>query len=382
MLSPVVWPESPAPTDRDIEVLQQQREDLLAQYRSHITPAPDDNGSNGPSLTIYELLQQNPDTSELVRLLDQVPSLRDELQDAQSSYTVLAPNDLAIADFDLQASELETLLKHHVLPQGMALEEILDTPNVASLVRQDKLNGFLLLRLRPVDSGIQVNGHARITKCDIRAANGVIHLVDRVISLPPTMAELLAAAPEGQFSLLKKALQSTGLLDDIASSKSSGGTFFAPTDEAFSQLNDDLLRPEHVHDLRSILSYHMVPHETLYSNVFYHGDNPNGTTSPPIGRKPKAPAAPAASSSAGTPRASAPPSAPKQSPKGRRLLKGQLEFPLPTMLGGALSHVEVARCGGMISMFVREGGASVVVQDVIAADGVVHVVDRVLVPPK
>lgn len=86
-------------------------------------------------------------------------------------------------------------------------------------------------------------------------------------------ANLLAARPKpekdivdtavaaGPFKTLAAALQAAGLVDTL---KGRGPfTVFAPTDEAFAKLPagtvDDLLKPENKEKLRSILLYHVVP---------------------------------------------------------------------------------------------------------------------------
>jgi uncharacterized surface protein with fasciclin (FAS1) repeats len=68
------------------------------------------------------------------------------------------------------------------------------------------------------------------------------------------------AVAAGQFNTLVKALEAAGLVDTL---KGEGPfTVFAPTDEAFSQLPpgtlEDLLKPENKQKLTSILTYHVV----------------------------------------------------------------------------------------------------------------------------
>jgi len=69
------------------------------------------------------------------------------------------------------------------------------------------------------------------------------------------------AISAGQFNTLAKALQAAGLVDTL---KGSGPfTVFAPTDAAFAKLPagtvDSLLKPENKEKLKSILTYHVVP---------------------------------------------------------------------------------------------------------------------------
>jgi len=77
----------------------------------------------------------------------------------------------------------------------------------------------------------------------------------------PTKTLLETAAAAGQFTVLAKAIEAAGLTD-LLSSKGSF-TVFAPTDAAFSAVPQetlmDLLKPENQAKLRSVLRYHVVP---------------------------------------------------------------------------------------------------------------------------
>lgn len=77
------------------------------------------------------------------------------------------------------------------------------------------------------------------------------------------------AVAAGQFNTLAKALQAAGLVDTL---KGKGPfTVFAPTDEAFAKLPagtiDELLKPENKEKLVSILTYHVVPGEVSSKKV-------------------------------------------------------------------------------------------------------------------
>jgi uncharacterized surface protein with fasciclin (FAS1) repeats len=77
------------------------------------------------------------------------------------------------------------------------------------------------------------------------------------------------AVAAGSFQTLAKALDAAGLVDTL---KGKGPfTVFAPTDEAFAKLPagtlEELLRPENKDKLVAILTYHVVPGEVLASQV-------------------------------------------------------------------------------------------------------------------
>jgi uncharacterized surface protein with fasciclin (FAS1) repeats len=76
---------------------------------------------------------------------------------------------------------------------------------------------------------------------------------------PANIVETVVAA--GQFKTLAAALEAAGLIDALTSE--GPFTVFAPTDEAFAQLPagtlESLLKPENKEKLKSILLYHVVP---------------------------------------------------------------------------------------------------------------------------
>ena len=77
------------------------------------------------------------------------------------------------------------------------------------------------------------------------------------------------AVAAGSFTTLAKALTAAGLVDTL---KGAGPfTVFAPTDEAFAKLPagtlDNLLKPENKDKLRRILTYHVVPGEVRAADV-------------------------------------------------------------------------------------------------------------------
>lgn len=97
------------------------------------------------------------------------------------------------------------------------------------------------------------------------------------IALPVMFASGVAAAADivetaveaGSFQTLLTAAQAAGLVDTL---KSEGPfTVFAPTDEAFAKLPEgtveDLLKPENQDQLKSILTYHVVPGKTMSSDL-------------------------------------------------------------------------------------------------------------------
>ena len=77
------------------------------------------------------------------------------------------------------------------------------------------------------------------------------------------------AISAGQFGTLVAAIQAAGLVDTL---KGEGPfTVFAPTDEAFAALPDgtvaDLLKPENKDQLIAILTYHVIPGAVMSGDI-------------------------------------------------------------------------------------------------------------------
>ncbi|MEL6336028.1 MAG: fasciclin domain-containing protein [Pseudomonadota bacterium] len=77
------------------------------------------------------------------------------------------------------------------------------------------------------------------------------------------------AVSAGQFTTLVAAVQAAGLVDTL---KSDGPfTVFAPTDDAFAKLPagtvEDLLKPENRDQLTAVLTYHVIAAEVMSSDI-------------------------------------------------------------------------------------------------------------------
>jgi uncharacterized surface protein with fasciclin (FAS1) repeats len=86
----------------------------------------------------------------------------------------------------------------------------------------------------------------------------------------PEMADIVdTAIADGRFTTLVAAVQAAGLVETL---KSEGPfTVFAPTDEAFAKLPagtvEDLLKPENLETLKNILLYHVVPAKVMAADA-------------------------------------------------------------------------------------------------------------------
>ena len=118
-----------------------------------------------------------------------------------------------------------------------------------------------------VDGSKVMINDAQVLITDIETSNGVIHVIDTVILPPADIVD--TAIADGRFTTLVAAVQAAGLVDAL---KGPGPlTVFAPTDEAFAKLPagtvESLLKPENLEQLKSILLYHVVAGKVMAEDV-------------------------------------------------------------------------------------------------------------------
>ncbi|MFO7573832.1 MAG: fasciclin domain-containing protein [Bacteroidales bacterium] len=175
---------------------------------------------------------------------------------SRNQMTVFAPTDAAFAELGLSprnitsVPNLREILLYHVL-NGMVYS------NQLSEAFFGTVNGSYI-EISFAD-GLKVND-SEILSADIKARNGVIHVIDKVLFPPTQNLVELALSFDPEFSILVQAVIKAGLTDILAT----GGPFtvFAPTNDAFVALLDDLgatsLDDISVDLLTSVLLYHVV----------------------------------------------------------------------------------------------------------------------------
>ncbi len=190
--------------------------------------------------------------------------------------TVFAPTDDAFAAIPADTlnalladpETLSQILLYHVLPGKVMAESVADGLSVETL--QGAPVTFAVM-----DGKATIND-ATIVATDIEASNGVIHVIDAVI-LPPaeTAAEEPATAMDivdtavsaGSFNTLVAAVQAAGLEEAL---RGEGPfTVFAPTDDAFAAIPAETLEAllADPEALSQILLYHVLPGKVMAESV-------------------------------------------------------------------------------------------------------------------
>ncbi|MEO0506609.1 MAG: fasciclin domain-containing protein [Bacteroidota bacterium] len=220
----------------------------------------------------------NPNLTELVGALTSGgnTTFTDLLSDDMGTYTVFAPVNTAFENFSNPAgNDLNAILSNHVISGAAAFSGGLSNSYVNTLAEY-AMDENLSLYIN-TDDGVTLNGVSNVAIPDIVASNGVIHAVDAVIDLP-TVVTFATADPN--FSTLVQALTeltpNTDFVAVLSAQDGSGDdpfTVFAPTNDAFAAL--DAIPDEA--GLTPILQHHVVAGLNVRS-----GDlTPDGNTNAP-----------------------------------------------------------------------------------------------------
>jgi transforming growth factor-beta-induced protein len=312
--------------------------------------------SAAQSQTIWQTVASNPEFSLLGQFLTQA-NLVSALSNPSAGLTVFAPTNAAFAKLSPQiaaylanpthSAQLSAVLLSHVCPFLLSAitcifigltpfrimvqvvnavvysSRLTDGLTVATLSGQ-----WVTFRVRNAGlAGVRVSVNASdVTTADVAASNGVIHIVDRVLLpsqfslVPPTATIGALASQTPQLSFLFSALRVSGLAPVFLGN----GTFtvFAPVDSAFTpEIRKALLSDANL--LANVLKYHVlgavVPSTSLSDGL-------------------------AAASLQGSP-----------------VVASRSSF------------------GGQYYTFIND--AQVIIPDIAATNGIIHVVDRVLLPP-
>ncbi|XVJ58614.1 MAG: fasciclin domain-containing protein [Tepidisphaera sp.] len=179
-------------------------------------------------------------------------------------FTVFAPTDEAFAKLPKGTLEtllkpenkakLQSILKYHVL-SGAVFAKDVKTMSAETL---DGQRIDLKVETKGKDTTVMID-KAKVTATDIKATNGVIHVIDSVI-LPSDKTVVETAAAASEFKTLATLIEKAGLVDVL--NGKGPFTVFAPTDAAFAKLPKEtveaLLKPENKAQLVEILKYHVV----------------------------------------------------------------------------------------------------------------------------
>lgn len=165
---------------------------------------------------------------------------------ANGNLTLFAPDDAAfklidlngdgIADLDTETkinaldgtntALLKSFLEYHILTTKVLAADVAAGPNAEVTTKGGKV-AFTTRN----NTGVYING-VKVKRADVKASNGVIHVIERVLNPPlASVAETIAVNPN--FTYLIAASQRAGLDVILALNGPGPLTAFAPTNQAF-----------------------------------------------------------------------------------------------------------------------------------------------------
>ena len=238
-------------------------------------------------------------------------------------FTVFAPTDQAFTDAGIDLSTFDTDEEIAVLTDIL----LYHVYTAGAVYAADVTDGLTVAMANGDDASFTVTdgtvmiGEATVTTADVMASNGVIHVIDKVLMPPADLVDIAAVAMStGVHDSLVAALVKA----DLVSTVQGNGPFtvFAPTDQAFADAGIDLdafTTEEEIAALTNILLYH------VYSGAVNAADVTDGLA--------------------------------------------------VQMVNGDYAQFTVSEGTVMIE------DATVTAVDVMASNGVIHVIDKVLMPP-
>ncbi len=195
----------------------------------------------------------------------------------EGPFTVFAPTDDAFAA--LPAGTVDELLKpenkqnltdillYHVVSGKVMAADVTALTSAPTVLGKDVAV--------KIDMGNVYINEAKVIITDIVTSNGIIHVIDAVL-LPPSEDAMMEkktivdiAVADGRFNTLVAAVTAAELVETL--SGEGPFTVFAPTDDAFAALPagtvDSLLLPENKQQLTDILLYHVVSGKVMAADV-------------------------------------------------------------------------------------------------------------------
>jgi uncharacterized surface protein with fasciclin (FAS1) repeats len=269
-------------------------------------------------------------------------------------FTIFAPTNEAFSKIDVSKftkTDLVKLLNTHIVRE----RRLLTNEIRSGLVQSPQL---IEVYLSKNSSGIFINAKSKVISPDISASNGVIHVIDNVITLPTqNLAEILRGNPQFSefFSLIAAARDDADLSLSIPIPLG-GPTILAPTNEAFAELYKTIPRATLFADkqkVNEIFNLHRIGNR-IFSVDFPDRNQPINTALTPV--------------IVGPPIASA-------------------GFPIPTSTDISVIYTFKGQyqvffdvTNGVKVRGVRSGVAHITSTDLMATNGVIHKLDRVLLP--
>jgi uncharacterized surface protein with fasciclin (FAS1) repeats len=165
-------------------------------------PPPSVLPENGHCVTAYETARREPDLSELTKIIDTLPRIKEKLQDPTLTFTLFAPTNEALQklreweDWDAARKDLiETfgsdramrawMLAYHAVPNvSLTMKDLENLRGDDDVVLEDYLNNVMPLVVLNSERPIEIAGlgsEARVVESDLSSCGAVVHKIDHVL---------------------------------------------------------------------------------------------------------------------------------------------------------------------------------------------------------
>ena len=225
--------------------------------------------------TIGRTIREMPELSSFLQLLEKTGVGSTLSESTSASYTVFAPTDAAFKN--LPEGTVQTLLDPR---NDDRLEEVFgfhvkETSEAPIFMEKYSLLRMTTRQFLSINYKNKIIGDARFTGTVIPCSNGVIYLIDKV--LKPTTDDLFQRLQkDGRFTIFTKAITASRQ-GKLFQNMHGLYTTFAPTDDAFKKLPPQVLEslflPENDERLEDIIKHHIT------ESVFAYGKSSGGRRS-------------------------------------------------------------------------------------------------------
>lgn len=193
--------------------------------------------------SVMSLLTRRPEQVSTFSRLLKKSGVEGYLEKPNITVTVFAPsnyafNQMSEEEFSLldeDQQKLEELMKHHIVVGRVKTESIADNHKVESIDEANPLRLKVYRKEVGVESAILIDS-------DIEGQNGVLHIIDKVLT-PPNRSVMELLQSKEEYSMMADAIHHVQEFEPhfLSSRSNKSFTVFAPTNEAFEKLGEENL---------------------------------------------------------------------------------------------------------------------------------------------
>jgi uncharacterized surface protein with fasciclin (FAS1) repeats len=329
--------------------------------------------------TIYEFLANSTHHKILYKLVKDDSSLIDlfSAPGKDGKITLFAPIDRAFQKI------IDHLPKNHTRPPKWLLKKVIEYHTIDSFYPAGRVlahrtiptlfkthfgpNLTQKIRIGKGLKGISINFYAHPVFFDIFTSNGVVHAIDNILLPPPPTYFILQIFPTAFSTFFQAFHQSRVAMKFFPWRKSpSSWTLFVPANIAWAKIplgiNAFLFSPKGRRILTKLVEYHISPNHTFYTDSIWKSHHcPHHPVDPSSEEYVDA----------------------QTFPHKPHWKKHHFNTTLPTLLSeNATLRIDEFKIGPVVKIQINGRPGGIIANDVLGFDGVIQVVDRIILPPR